>query len=182
MLKKTITYDDYNDNTVTDDFFFNFTKLELMEKELQLGGLETTIKRLTETNNNEEAYHLFKHLIMASYGKKSEDGKRFIKSKELTESFEQSPALSELIIEFLQKPELGAAFIEGTLPAKLVAEVNAAKEKEKSTAQNVELPTAAPELETTSAEYELKEPTQKELTAMSHEELLEHMQRKNQGA
>ncbi len=169
-----------------------------MEKELQLGGLENTVKRLTQTENTKEAYELFKDLILASYGEKSEDGKRFVKTKELTESFEQSPALSELIIEFLTTPELGAAFIEATLPAKLVKEVKEAQSKvhptvqdvelpATSTVQNVELPTAPPVLEGPVQNdprpiwvREHRDPTQQELTSMSKEELMEAMRKKNQ--
>ena len=40
MLKKTITYTDYNDNERTEDFYFNFSKAELTEMELStVGGL-----------------------------------------------------------------------------------------------------------------------------------------------
>lgn len=126
MLKKTITYDNYNGDTVAEDFYFNFTKLEIMEK-LELDELQATIERLTETDNAKEAYQLFKKLILDAYGEKSPDGRQFIKSPEITQRFEQSPALSEMIIEFLQNPALGGQFIEGTLPPKLVAEAKAAQ-------------------------------------------------------
>lgn len=128
MLKKTITYDNYDGDTVSEDFYFNFTKLEIMEM-LELDGLQETIERLTKTENAKEAYGLFKKLILDAYGEKSADGRRFVKSPEIKASFEQSPALSEMIIEFLQNPSLGGQFIEGTLPARLVAEAKAAQAK-----------------------------------------------------
>ena len=30
MLKKTITYEDYNGNTITEDFYFNLSKAEVI--------------------------------------------------------------------------------------------------------------------------------------------------------
>lgn len=134
MLKKTITYEDLNGDEVTDTFHFNFTKLELLETDLKLEGLEDTVRRLTETQDSQQAYKLFKDIILSAYGEKSPDGKYFLKEDDngrpLSRKFAASPACSEMIIEFLQKPEEGAAFIEACLPAKLVAEVKAAKQAE----------------------------------------------------
>lgn len=131
MLKKSITYEDLNGNEVTDTFRFNFTKLELLETDLMLEGLEDTVKRLTETKDSQQAYTLFKDIILSAYGEVSSDGKYFMKEDDdgrpLRRRFASSPACSEMILEFLQDPEAGAKFIEACLPAKLVAEVKAAK-------------------------------------------------------
>lgn len=179
MIKKSITYTDYNDNEVTEDFYFNFTKMELMEKELELGGLENILEELQETEDVQKAYQLFKQLILAAYGKKSEDGKRFIKSPELTAEFEQSPACSELIVEFIQNPQIGAQFMEGTLPAKLIQEAKAAKAKADSEDNVKELPTAPPVLDGTPPPSETtKEPTDEELLKMKPQEMThEQLQR-----
>jgi hypothetical protein len=134
MLKKTIQYTNYNDEEVSEDFYFNFTKLEAMEM-LEVEDLEAKIDALTKSEDAREAYLFFKELILKSYGEKSLDGKRFIKSSELTEAFTQSPACDELIIELLQDAKQGALFIEGTLPAKLVAEAKAAQAASPSDAE-----------------------------------------------
>jgi hypothetical protein len=153
MLKQDITYEDYNGDTVTEPFYFNMTKLELLELNEALdGGLEGQLTKLSATTNSTEAYYIFKQIVLDAYGVKSEDGKRFIKSKELTAEFEQSPALSELIISFLQDPDLSAKFVEGVLPAKMVA---ATKEIQ-----------APPSIET----------GEKPVTEMTREELLQKFQ------
>lgn len=174
MLKKTITYTDLNENEVTEDFYFNFTKLELMETDLMMGGVEETVKRLNETQDAKEAYGLFKNIILAAYGEKSADGRYFIKEDDngrpLSKRFEQSPACSELILEFLENPKMGAAFIEGTLPGKLVAEVKAAQlDGTPPPSETVELPTAPPVLEDEA--QGTKEPTDEELLKMKPQDM-----------
>lgn len=131
MLKKSITFEDYSEppQEVTRDFYFNFTKLEVIEM-LEVDELEKTLQRLTETEDNKEAYGLFKKLILSAYGEKTPEG-GFTKvdpdGRPLSRKFEQSPACSELIIEFLQNPLAGGQFVEACLPAKMVAEAKAAQ-------------------------------------------------------
>jgi hypothetical protein len=175
MLKKTITYTDLNDQEVTEDFYFNFSKLELMEKDLEMGGVEETVARLNETQNAKEAYDLFKKIVLSAYGTKSADGKRFIKEDDngrpLSKYFEESPACSELIFEFIENPSVGAAFIEATLPKKLVAEVKASQANEAASkpVTTTELPTAPPVLE--DEDQGTKEPTDEELLKMKPQDM-----------
>lgn len=143
MLKKTITFEDYSEppQEVTQSFYFNFTKLEVIEK-LEVEDLEGTIKKLTETNNGPEAYELFKKLILSAYGEKNEHGgfdKEDANGRPLYKKFEASPACSELIIEFLQDPMQGAAFIEACLPAKMVKEAKEAQKNNPSKQQIAEM-------------------------------------------
>lgn len=149
MIKQTITYTDYNDKEQSEDFYFNLNKLEVMEMEISFeGGLQAHIERLTQTTAGVDAYYMFKDIILASYGTKSLDGRTFIKNDELKASFEQSPALAELIFGFLQDGQDAAAFIKGVLPAKLVAEAEAdAAKKAESTSHSPELSAVSPVLE-----------------------------------
>jgi hypothetical protein len=156
VIKKTITYDNYNDESVTEDFYFSISKLEAIELEMEFeGGLEGHLGKLQETENGKDAYYLFKDVVLKAYGKKSLDGKRFIKDEESTKAFEQSNALGELIWGFLTNPTEGAQFIEGCLPAKLVAEAKASATKGEPT-QTPELAPAAPVLEEETAKDEPK--------------------------
>lgn len=182
MLKKSITYDDYNEETQTEDFYFNFTKLELIELDVKFeDGLEGHLKKLMETESGKDAYYMFKDIVLAAYGVKSADGKHFVKSDTLRQEFESSPALSELIIGFLENPRDGATFLEECMPAKLVAAAKAAA-ADKSDQPELPLPTPAPAYPVlVEDKYEPGEEfglTQKQLTEMSREELLEAMQNK----
>jgi len=132
MLTKKITYTDYNGETRTEDFYFNLTKAELMEMEMSTtGGLTEMVRRIANTKDIPAMMQVFKKIILKSYGVKSDDGKRFIKSEELSTSFEQTEAYSELFMELLQDEKKAAAFINGIIPAELSKQVEEAQ-KEKS--------------------------------------------------
>lgn len=117
MLKKTITYIDYDDNERTEDFYFNLNKAELAEMEMSVsGGLSEMIKRIISEQNTPEIMNMFKKLILMSYGEKSPDGRRFIKSEELTTAFSQTEAYSQLFMELGSNSEEAANFVNGIMP------------------------------------------------------------------
>ena len=123
MLKKTITYVDYDGNERTEDFYFNLSKAEIAEMELSTaGGLDKMINRIIAEQDGKRIIELFKNLVLKAYGKKSDDGKRFIKSKELAEEFSQTEAYSDLFMELATDAEAAAAFVNGIVPT--IPEVN----------------------------------------------------------
>lgn len=116
MFKKVIKYEDFNGQKREETFYFNLSKAELMEMELSTqAGVEEMIKMLIATKDNAKIVQIFKDLILKSYGIKSEDGTRFIKSQELREAFEQSNAYSELFMEILANSDAQVAFINGVI-------------------------------------------------------------------
>lgn len=117
MLKKTITYTDYNGVERTEDYLFNLNKAELLELGLsKKGGLEQWIEKIINEEDAPKLVAIFKEIILKAYGEKSADGKRFIKSDELAEEFSQTEAYVELFIELATKAEAAAAFINGITP------------------------------------------------------------------
>jgi len=117
MLKKTITYTDYDGVERTEDFFFNLSKAEVAEMEMSNhGGMERLIQQITMTQDRKRLVELFKEIILKSYGEKSMDGRRFIKSKELSEAFSQTEAYSELFMQLATDTDLASDFINGVLP------------------------------------------------------------------
>ena len=117
MLEKKITYTDFNGIERTETFRFNLNKAEILEMELgTAGGLTQMIQKLVEINDYPQIVKLYKDFILASYGEKSLDGKKFIKSDEIRQNFEQSEAYSELFMELLSSPEAAAAFVNGVMP------------------------------------------------------------------
>jgi len=124
MLKQSVTYEDFNGETVTDVLYFNLTKTEIVELELSYdGGLDATIQRLVKAENNQALLQEFKRIILDAYGEKSEDGKRFIKNQALRDEFIQTAAYDSLFMKLATDGQAAAAFIEGILPRELVAEV-----------------------------------------------------------
>lgn len=127
MLKKTITYVDYDGNKRTEDHYFNLSKAELTEMEMsENGGFDKFIEQIVKTENNKEIYRLFKEIILMSYGEKSYDGKHFIKKKTvdgqtiyLRDQFEQTEAFSELVMELFSSENAASDFINQVIPKEL---------------------------------------------------------------
>ena len=120
MLKKTVTYVDYNGVERTEDFYFNLSKAEVAEMELSVeGGFSKMLEEIVKSNDNVRIVELFKQMVLKAYGEKSADGKRFIKSKELSEAFYQTEAYSEIFMELALDEKAAAAFVNGIMPANL---------------------------------------------------------------
>ncbi len=118
MLKKTIEYVDYNGTKRKEDFYFNLTKAEISEMELEIpGGMSEMLKRITAAQDTPTLVKIFKDLILRSYGVKSDDGRRFIKSQQLKEEFSQTEAYSELFMELATNADAASQFVNGIVPA-----------------------------------------------------------------
>jgi hypothetical protein len=118
MLKKTITYTDYNGSERTEDFYFNLTKAEIMEMEMSTtGGLAEMINRIVAAQDMPAIIKVFKDLVLRAYGEKSADGKRFIKSEEIATGFAQTEAYSILFMELATDASKASDFVNGIVPA-----------------------------------------------------------------
>lgn len=118
MLKKTMTYTDYNGVERTEDFYFNLSKADLMEMEMSTsGGLAEMIQKIVAAQDAPAIIKIFKELILKAYGEKSPDGKRFIKSEELSEAFSQTEAYSDLFMLLATDADEAAKFVNGIMPA-----------------------------------------------------------------
>lgn len=120
MLKKTVTYVDYNGVERTEDFYFNLSKAEVTEMELSVeGGFSKMLEEIVKSNDNVRIIELFKQMVLKAYGEKSADGKRFIKSKEIAEAFSQTEAYSEIFMELALDEKAAAVFVNGIMPSNL---------------------------------------------------------------
>lgn len=118
MIKKTITYNDYNDIERTEEFYFNLTKAEIMEMEMSTsGGLAEMIARIVAAQDQPAIIKIFKDLILKAYGEKSPDGRRFVKSEEISTAFSQTEAYSQLFMELATDADEAAKFVNGIVPA-----------------------------------------------------------------
>lgn len=116
MLKKTVTYTDYNGVERTEDFYFNLTKAEIMEMELTTsGGLAEMITKIVEAKDGPAIIKVFKDLVLKAYGEKSPDGRRFIKSVEIADAFSQTEAYSQIFMELATDADAAAAFVNGII-------------------------------------------------------------------
>lgn len=117
MLKKTVTYTDFNGVERTEDFYFNLTAAEVTEMEMSTaGGLAEMIQRIVKAQDIPAIIKIFKKLVLDSYGIKSPDGKRFIKSETISEEFQQTNAYSQIFMELASDAEKAAEFVNGIIP------------------------------------------------------------------
>lgn len=132
MLKKTISFTDYNGNQRSKDYWFNMNRAELAEMELrEKQGMEAMLTQMVEEDDRDKMVTFFKNLIQMSIGEKSEDGMYFFKSEECTRKFVSSEAYTELWMELISDAGAAVAFVNGIIPqgmAEAIAAQNAAPE------------------------------------------------------
>jgi hypothetical protein len=131
VLKKTIKYTDFNGEEVEEDCYFNLSKAELTEMELSVdGGMADHLKKIVASNDGKEIITTFKDILLRSYGKRSDDGRRFIKNQQIREEFESSEAYSTIFMDLVTDADSAADFINGIVPAGMVEEAAKIAEQE----------------------------------------------------
>lgn len=130
MLKKSITYNDYHGEERTEDFYFNLTQSELTSMELsKKGGMIATLEKIISEKDTPKLMEFFKQIIDESYGEKSLDGRRFMKSDDILEDFKQTLAYDKLFMELATDADKASEFVNGMMPEQVVT---AKKEQEDS--------------------------------------------------
>lgn len=127
MISIPIEYTDFNGVQRTEVHHFNLTETELMKMELLTeGGLTAKYQKLVDSEDVAALVDVFENLVLRSYGVKDPDGKRFIKSEELSLEFSQTNAYNELFLRLLTDPDEMAKFIKGVIPDNLNKKISAA--------------------------------------------------------
>ncbi len=117
MLKKTVTYTDYNGVEREEDLYFNLNQSELLEMEASVdGGMSAMLEKIVAEQNPKKIMEFFKDFLLKAYGQKSADGRRFIKSDELREEFSQTEAYNKIFTELAFDANAAAAFVNGVMP------------------------------------------------------------------
>lgn len=124
MLKKEITYTDYNGVKRTGTFYFNLSRPELLRMEMTTeSSLEEKLKAMVKEKNKVKLYEYFEWLVLKSYGEKSDDGIHFHKSEELSKAFSETEAYAELLMEFCSGEDKVLDFVNGIMPTPVPKEV-----------------------------------------------------------
>ena len=123
MLKKTINYQDYNGDNRSEDFYFNLSTAEIAEMELSTkGGLADMIDRIVKAKDTPTIIKLFKEILLKAYGEKSPDGRRFVKSDEISTAFSQTEAYSQIFMRLATDEEYAVKFINAIVPKESATE------------------------------------------------------------
>jgi hypothetical protein len=189
MLRKSITFNNFDGKTVTEEHFFHMTKAELIKLEVgkKGGGLQEHLQRVVAGGEPSEILAAFEMIVQASYGVRTENG-GFIKRPEDWNAFLSSEAYSTMFMELVTDASVAAQFIKGIMPSDIdAAEIDKAMEdlqvnKEEfaaivagPTTEDVELP----QPEQPAWIREDRDPSPAEIQRMSKDELVAAMQRKN---
>lgn len=120
MLKKTISFNDFNGDPQTEDHYFHLSQADLVEMEVShKEGLSNWLTSIAKSNDGATIIAEFKKLILNSYGKRSDDGKRFIKNQQLRDEFQSTEAYSALFLELCTNSDAASEFVNGIIPAGL---------------------------------------------------------------
>jgi hypothetical protein len=171
LLKKTIEYEDFNGEQVREDHYFHLTKADLIEMEMShKGGLHDYLQRIIKSEDGKAIIQEFKSLILIAYGKRSEDGRRFIKTQEMRDDFISSEAYSTLFLELCTNAEAAAEFINGIVPTGMDKDLAKLVEANNGTVVENSVPEAIPEPPLTTP-TEVKVLSVAEAAAMDDDEL-----------
>ena len=137
MLKKTVTYRDYDSNERTETLWFNMNRFELTEFAAELpddlfkslsGAINMeTVSRIANEMGSKGVIDFIKNLVLKSYGEKSDDGRRFKKSPELSEEFSQTIAFDTFMSELLSDDNAAANFVNSIIPADMAEKLSEVK-------------------------------------------------------
>lgn len=124
MIKKTVTYTDYNGVERTENHYFNLSKAEVMEMEMSTnGGMAESIQKIVDAKDAPSIIRVFKDLVLKAYGVKSDDGRRFMKTKpdgsRYADDFKETEAYSQIFMELATDADAAAKFVNGIVPADL---------------------------------------------------------------
>ena len=118
MLKKTVTYTDYNGIERTEAFYFHYNEAEILDMEMSTeGGFAERIQKIIDAKDQVSLMQVIKKFVIDAYGVKSEDGKRFIKNDDVRTEFLESPAYSQIWMELVMDDEIAADFINNVIPS-----------------------------------------------------------------
>lgn len=141
MLKKEITYTNFDGEEITETLYFNLTKTELFELYAEYsGGMEEIINKIAREKDKKALVTEFKKIILRCYGEKSEDGRHFNKNDAIRENFANSAAYDALFTEFLTTEDVMVNFMEGVIPKDLQGQLDQDKPAPGTGLKTVDLP------------------------------------------
>lgn len=130
MYAKELSYKDYDGETCVETFLFHLNEVELVDLEVGSGpkGMLDYLQRIQKAKDKAGAIDFIKKLIRMSYGIKSDDGKKFMKSDRIWEEFSASAAYPALFMTLMSSEIEMEAFVNGIVPADVRAQITIEKD------------------------------------------------------
>lgn len=134
MIKKTVQYEDLNGNKLTDDFYFNISKSELIDMQIKDESFQSKIQRIIDTKDDRKLQKLISELIDKSFGKRSPDGIEFLKDDDILRHFKATNAYDVLRVELATDADKLTEFVKGIMPVDLMEK---AEEQARAQAESI---------------------------------------------
>lgn len=133
MYKMTVSFDDLNGDTITQDVYFNFSKMEALRIQSKEGGFAQHIERILVARDMESLISTFEWFVQEAYGERTADGSMFVKYDEegnrLIDKFKLTPAYDEVLYRLCSSEDESAAFVNGVIPSDMVKQVTEEAQK-----------------------------------------------------
>lgn len=139
MITKTVSYTDFDGNQRKEKIYFNLTQFEATEiamempdgiiEEIEDGDQTRTALHLVEKLGGKGVVDFIKKIVLKAYGIKSPDGRRFMKSEEISREFSETPMFSQLMISLMTNEKEASDFITAVIPPELATKTLATIEK-----------------------------------------------------
>lgn len=127
MLKREITYENYDGVEVKETFYFNLSRSELTMMEMEEdGGLSAKLKAIVDKKDGKLIMKTFRDILLRAYGEKTPDGRRFVKSEEISKAFSETPAYDAIFVELVTNPEKALEFVNQVMPKEALQKLNEA--------------------------------------------------------
>ena len=139
MVKKTLTFTNFDGKEVTKDCYFNLTKMEFQELDENIpGGLTNMIDKMLSEKDKGLTVKLLSILLLAAYGEKTEDG-RFVKEdihgRRLSAFFKVSEAWDVMFMNLVKNERELSEFLVGIVPKDMAEDARKAMENPEESIQ-----------------------------------------------
>lgn len=166
MFKKTVSFEDFDGNKQTKDFYFHMSKAELLAMSSKGDLMQERIERITKAKDGAAILNEFRELIKLAVGVRSEDGQRFIKDDIAQSTLLDSPAFDELLMELATDANASVEFVKQLIPEKMQKEMMDKLKSSQTPDPFADVVDPRP-----AYQKEHRQPTARELQAMTKEEM-----------
>lgn len=151
MIKKSISYTDYNSKSVAEDVYFHLS-IDTITNNLGLADDLQSLQEMIIGDGNErelttpekqQVLDMVKRFIELSYGVRSEDGSRFrpgTRYPELWDDFRDSAGYDAFLWALFQDPKSAMVFMNDVMPKEAIEQARAMQETEERKAPQDRLP------------------------------------------
>lgn len=123
MIRREITYKDFNGTKKKAVLYFHVTKTELTSMVASGIADPDAIRDVIDSKDKKRMYEMMNNFILGSYGIKSEDGEQFVKSKEVREAFLYSAAYDAFMTDLMSSDKKASDFVRGVFPVEVMEEI-----------------------------------------------------------